>query len=167
MGADGTDQLNGGAGADRLEGGLSDDVLHGGSGNDYLTAYSPGHDTLFGDEGDDVLSSGLEPVAYEEGGQAPTTGDSTLIGGLGNDTYDIDSSGDVVIEAAGEGLDTVRSFFSYTLPEAVDNLHLIGLPLHAIGNNLNNLLTGGMSLEGLGGDDTLIGLGKRSNRNGQ
>jgi Ca2+-binding RTX toxin-like protein len=159
-GGDGTDQLNGGAGADRLEGGLGDDVLQGGSGNDYLTAYSPGHDTLFGEDGDDVLSSGLEPVASDEGGQAPTTGDSTLIGGLGNDTYDIDSSGDVVIEGAGEGLDTVRSFLSYSLPEAVENLHLIGLPLQAIGNNLNNLLTGGMSLEGLGGDDTLIGLGK-------
>jgi Ca2+-binding RTX toxin-like protein len=65
-----------------------------------------------------------------------------------------------VIEGAGEGLDTVRSFSSYSLPEAVENLHLIGLPLQAIGNNLNNLLTGGMSLEGLGGDDTLIGLGK-------
>ena len=159
-GGDGTDQLYGGVGADRLEGGLNDDVLHGGSGNDYLTAYSPGHDTLFGDEGDDVLSSGLEPVVSDEGGQAPTTGESTLIGGLGNDTYDIDSFGDLVMEAADEGLDTVNSFFSYTLPEAVENLHLFGLPLSAIGNNLNNLLTGGMHLEGLGGNDTLVGLGR-------
>jgi trimeric autotransporter adhesin len=43
------------------------------------------------------------------------TGADTLIGGAGNDTYVIDNIGDVVIELAGEGVDTVQSSVTVTL----------------------------------------------------
>ena len=31
-----------------------------------------------------------------------------MVGGLGNDTYVVDNTGDVVTENAGEGIDTVQ-----------------------------------------------------------
>ena len=37
------------------------------------------------------------------------TGADTLTGGAGNDTYVVDNTGDVVIEKANEGIDTVRA----------------------------------------------------------
>jgi Ca2+-binding RTX toxin-like protein len=147
--------LDGGDGVDSLDGGDGMDLVHGGAGNDRLTDFQGG-DTLYGDEGDDFLSSGLEPLP--SGGAS--TGDSTLIGGLGNDSYEIDSLGDVVVEAAGEGIDTVTSEISYTLSDNFEHLILRGLTTTGVGNSLNNVLTGGFSLEGLEGNDTLNGVGR-------
>jgi Ca2+-binding RTX toxin-like protein len=164
--AGGSDILDGGAGNDSLESWMGDDVLHGGAGNDRLRSLQEydilqGHDILYGDDGDDFLSSGLEPLSSGEGGEPiPATGDSTLIGGLGNDTYEIDSLGDIVVEAAGQGIDTVSSYISYTLSDNFENLTLRGLTTTGVGNSLNNVLTGGLSLEGLGGNDTLSGVGR-------
>ncbi len=83
-----------------LESWIGDDELRGGAGNDRLTSHA-GHDMLYGDDGDDFLSSGEEPPFSEGGGPISATGDSTLIGGLGNDAYEIDGPGDVVVEAMG------------------------------------------------------------------
>src|SRR5262249_22311294 len=52
---------------------------------------------------------------------------NTLAGGLGNDTYVVHDTGDVVTEAANGGLDEVRSVAAaYTLGANVENLTLIG-----------------------------------------
>ena len=149
--AGGNDILYGGEGNDVLESWMGDDELHGGGGNDRLTSHEgSGSTALYGDKGDDILNSAHESLG---------TSDSLLVGGSGNDTYEIDGVGDIVAEAAGEGIDTVGSFISYFLPDAVENLDVRGLPFAGVGNELNNVLTGGSSLEGLGGNDTLIGSG--------
>lgn len=95
----------------------------------------------------------------------------TLIGGLGNDTYLIRAPGDIAIERAGEGIDTVWAFRSVLLGDNIENLYIQtlltaqGSPvqgLTGIGNALNNLIIGNPYdnvLVGRGGNDTLRGQG--------
>lgn len=106
-----------------------DNVLTGGVGNDTLT----------GGDGADTLIGG--------------TGDDSLAGGEGDDTYIIDDAGDIVVEAAGEGTDTVETgLSSLTLAANVENLTYTGTgDFTGIGNDLDNVLTGGT------GSDTLTG----------
>jgi Ca2+-binding RTX toxin-like protein len=181
----GNDFLDGGAGIDDLDGGAGFDTMHGGAGNDRLVAgfrttesssglamfsaatfssepvsegtdvfsarETTGIDQLFGDAGNDYLDSGHESF---------DTDDSLLAGGSGDDIYEIDSLGDVVVEATAEGIDKVISDVSYTLSDNVENLTLRGNAMIGVGNGLNNVLTGGLSLEGLEGNDTLNGVGR-------
>jgi Ca2+-binding RTX toxin-like protein len=92
---------------------------------------------------------------------------STMTGGLGNDTYLVDSVSDVVTEIVAEGTDTVRtSVNSYVLGANVENLVVLGTAATATGNLLNNTITGNASnntLSALGGNDVLTGgLGRDS-----
>ena len=101
-------------------------------------------------------------------------GTDTLVGGAGNDIYWVDQPndfpgliGDVVIERAGEGIDTVNSYVGYALGSNVENLVLFDNPdipiTHVIsgtGNNLNNTITGNRhdnDLYGRAGNDALNG----------
>jgi Ca2+-binding RTX toxin-like protein len=91
-------------------------------------------------------------------------GDYTMKGGLGNDTYIVDSAGDLVVENSNEGVDTVQSSITYTLPQFVENLTLTGSSaINGTGTNgYGNVITGNGAanvLSGLGGDDTLNGKG--------
>jgi Ca2+-binding RTX toxin-like protein len=63
-------------------------------------------------------------------------------GGDGDDLYFIDSAGDVVVENAGEGTDTIISRKSLTLGANVENLTLIGTASIGTGNGLANVLLG-------------------------
>ena len=83
-----------------LNGNLDADVLNGAASNDMLMG-NGGNDILVGNGGNDQLNGGL--------------GADTTNGGLGDDTHFIDSAADVVIEAAGEGTDTVQSSISFGL----------------------------------------------------
>ncbi|WP_162240225.1 calcium-binding protein, partial [Methylobacterium sp. Leaf93] len=77
--------------------------------------------------------------------------------------YVVDSTGDQVIEAAGEGNDTVRSSVTYSLGANVENVILTGsAAINATGGNGADGLTGNSGanrLDGGAGDDTLSGLG--------
>ena len=106
-----------------------------------------GADTLTGFSGADTLDGGA--------------GADRLIGRGGNDTYVVDNAGDVVVEAAGEGIDTVLSRVTLTLGANLENLALTGTSaISGTGNSLNNVLTGNgaaNTLTGAAGDDTLDG----------
>ncbi|NKL38492.1 RTX toxin, partial [Rhizobium leguminosarum bv. viciae] len=107
-------------------------------------------DTLSGGVGNDTLNGGA--------------GADRLIGGAGGDTYIVDNAGDLVTEAANEGIDTVQTNLSaYTLGANVENLTYIGAATFVgTGNLLDNVITGGVgadSLAGAAGNDTLIGGG--------
>jgi Ca2+-binding RTX toxin-like protein len=121
-------------------------LLVGGGGNDILDG-GLGADSLSGGAGDDLLIGGSGAA-------------NELIGGLGNDTYVV-SAGDSVVEAAGEGTDTVRTALSsYTLSANVEILTYTGAgSFSGTGNGLANILTGGAAsdiLTGLGGADTFV-----------
>lgn len=100
-----------------------------------------------GTEGDDTIEG--------------TTGGEEMRGYGGDDTYIVNHSGDLVVEAAGEGTDTVLSSITYYLPTNVENLVLTGSgAINGHGNEQNNLLIGNSSsntLKGYDGDDTIEG----------
>jgi Ca2+-binding RTX toxin-like protein len=210
-GGAGDDTLDGGAGGDSLVGGVGNDtyvvdhradrVLESGAGTDVvlttLAVYAlppfveqlvatsaiahkftgnalanritghDGADTLIGQHGNDTLDGGA--------------GSDRLIGGVGNDTYII-GPGDVIVELAGQGVDTVfvTSGTAYNLGMHLESLVLEGASLiSGTGNNLSNViignaagntLSGGLGndvLYGDDGDDTLIGgLGQDTLRGG-
>jgi methionine-rich copper-binding protein CopC/Ca2+-binding RTX toxin-like protein len=70
---------------------------------------------------------------------------------------------DEIVEEPGEGIDTVRSWINFALPDNVENLIL--MPYTAIsgtGNALDNVITGNNSeniLDGGSGADTMVGGG--------
>jgi hypothetical protein len=145
-GGEGDDELYGEFGANKLFGEAGDDILTGGTGNDRLDG-GDDNDALIGGGGNDLLDGGL--------------GTNSLSGGTGNDTYMVRSVNDTVAEAAGEGVDTIRSTISYTLGDHVENLELLSAQdRDGTGNALANRLTGNSgnnTLSGLAGNDTLVG----------
>ena len=111
---------------------------------------------MIGNDGNNTLDGGA--------------GADALIGNGGDDLYIIDRTTDVVTENSGQGTDTVQSIVTYTLPENVENLNLMGLATISgtgntdaniiMGNDAANTLNGGAGNDGLigkNGNDILIG----------
>lgn len=112
------------------------------------------NNTLFGNAGDNLLNG--------------RGGADLMIGYAGNDVYSVDDVGDVIVEAAGQGLDTVFSSIDYTLAadahvEVLSAIsHSATTPLSLTGNGLANTIYGNAGnnvLNGGGGADFLIGFG--------
>lgn len=86
---------------------------------------------------------------------------NAMSGGPGDDAFVVDDTEDMVTEGVDQGLDTIQSRVTYTLPSNVENLTLTGyLNVNATGNSLNNMLTGNSGnnrIDGGTGTDTLIG----------
>lgn len=171
-GNDGNDTLNGGAGADKMYGGTGNDVFYVDNAAD-MVSDTGGTDKVYS-SATFTLASGIENVTLTGSTAINTTGNTAanildgsanmaanvLSGRIGNDTY-ILGVGDSVVEAAGEGLDTVLAGFNDTLGANQENLSLTGLDnIRGTGNSLNNVLrgnTGNNYLVGNDGNDTLIG----------
>ncbi|MBB3565913.1 serralysin, partial [Rhizobium sp. BK512] len=195
IGGAGNDTLIGGAGDDTLDGGTGADALSGGTGNDIYWVDNGGDTvTEAADEGSDTvyvqsvyfasytLGSNVENLTVS--GTTTFTGIGnalnniltggagidTLKGAAGDDTYVI-GTGDIVIENAGEGIDTVKTgLAAYTLGANVENLTYTGSAVFTgTGNELDNIIKGGAAadkltggagndvLDGGAGADTLIG----------
>jgi len=136
-----------GAGNDLINGTAGSDSINGGAGNDSINGLA-GNDTLIGAAGNDTLNGG--------------TGADAMDGGAGNDTFVVDNAGDILVEAANGGTDTVSSSLaSFTLANNLENLVYTGTgATAATGNGAANGITGGLgndTLDGAAGNDTLNG----------
>jgi len=168
-GGDDNDTLVGGAGNDTLIGSNGANVLDGGAGNDWLGSGAglllndndPG-DLLIGGDGNDTLVG--ESRTFSVRGDAGIA--DTLSGGLGDDVYAVGPND--VIQADPGGLDSVLAFETdWTLGAGLENLTFLddgnaGGGQNGIGNELDNVLDAsglefGATLQGLGGNDTLLG----------
>jgi len=183
-GASGYDKIYGGAGNDVIDGGDGKDYMVGGTGDDiYFVDLNSDQVVEYGGEGTDTIYSALtryvlpnyvENFIFTGAGGVDITGNDSsnrLVGGagadlmagkLGGDTYVVDNAGDVVIELAGEGVDTVEtSLAGYTLAENLENLTYTGSGrFTGNGNAASNTLIGGSEadrLDGKGGADVMQG----------
>lgn len=138
---------SGNSGANTLTGNDAGNRLDGRDGNDRLFGMG-GDDELEGAAGNDLL----------DGGQ----GIDLLAGGAGDDEYRIDTSDDVVVEAVGEGSDSVYASSDYTLTANIERLVQVegSSAVIAIGNQSDNELIGNSGsnrLDGSGGADRMVG----------
>ncbi|MDB5432877.1 MAG: putative rhizobiocin/RTX toxin and hemolysin-type calcium binding protein, partial [Caulobacter sp.] len=184
-GTGGNDVLNGGVGADLMFGGAGNDTFYvDNAGDAAQESVGGGDDTVYatasfvvgvGNEIEHVILTGPSAInatgnAFNDdltGNGAKNTldggaGDDHMAGGLGDDTYVVDSTGDVVVEAAGQGTDTVQTTLStYSLGDNLENLTFTGAgDFTGTGNTLANAIVGGSGddmLDGAAGADKLTG----------
>lgn len=181
----GNDTLDGGLGADSLEGGDGNDTFYVDNAGDIVTekfsAGAGGFDVINSsvsyalpdeveklvltggalwawgnsDSGNNLIGNNLDNVL--DG----LAGEDRMEGGLGNDTYVVDDTGDLTIEAVGGGDDTVYTSVSLTLSPNVEHIAALGDgAINLTGNELNNRMTGNAAaniLKGAAGHDTLDG----------
>ncbi|WP_137111624.1 M10 family metallopeptidase [Rhodobacter sp. SY28-1] len=145
-----------GNGNDTLTGNAANNILRANGGNDTLSG-NQGHDTLEGGSGNDSLYGGEGDDRLDGGANI-----DRMEGGVGNDYYLVDNASDNVVEASGQGTDTVETTLtSYTLGANVEILLLrSGANSNGTGNGLDNTLAAGAgndTLSGLGGVDWLYG----------
>jgi len=201
FGGAGNDYLDGGTGADIMAGGVGDYVVDNaldsvveaaGEGSDRvfssvdytltgnvenLTLISGSaavigignaeRNEIFGNESNNIIFGG-DGFDFLHGG----AGADTMTGGQGSDNYFVDSLLDTVIEAPGEGYDTINSEIDYTV--VVSNTERLVLLAGSaavsgtgdaqnndiVGNENNNILSGldgNDKIDGGDGDDTIMG----------
>lgn len=169
-GGDGNDTLEGQAGGDFIYGGLGADSIDGsgsdfGKGSNYKDKDDeihggPGNDILYGAEGSDaVWGDGGNDLLWGDRIDRVDNAVDTVYGGAGDDIYYLMSATgpDVLVEYPDEGVDSVYSTITFTLPNNIENLYLVGAGMiNGTGNGLDNVLSGNSGrnvLTGSLGDD--------------
>ena len=190
----GNDLIVGGLGNDVMAGGAGDDayiveqagdVVNEGAGGGYDTVYALTSYELGGNQEIEVLTvydrdtanainltgNNLDNTIYGNQGTNLIIGgggDDLMFGLGGNDNYIVEQAGDVVIEGAGGGFDTVYTLTSYALTtdQEVETLTVYDRDttnaIDLAGNNLDNTIYGNAGsnvIDGKGGNDTLYGMG--------
>jgi Ca2+-binding RTX toxin-like protein len=178
-GTAGWDTIDGGAGADRLVGGYGNDWYYVDNEGDViveLNGYAGGSDTVETGLAYYVIPNGVELVNGTSATQTligndadnwltSNGGGDTLIGGKGNDLYQI-KAGDIYIENAGEGVDMIRTDMSYfVLPEHFEEIQAVSWSIGQtlIGNAADNRIIGTLlndrsdTIDGGLGADLMIG----------
>ncbi|NQV25154.1 MAG: hypothetical protein HQ518_12390, partial [Rhodopirellula sp.] len=146
-GDDGGDSIDGGAGQDSLDGGGDADTVDGGADNDTVLGGS-GTDIVSGGDGDDLVDGGDDNDTLSGG-----SGTDNLIGGAG-----LDQVSEVAVDAesiiltnttltVGGLIDTVNGVEEFILTGG-ELSSLIDASMYTLGN---------VTINGEGGDDTLIG----------
>ena len=198
QGRGGNDSLNGGLGVDRMEGGDGSDTYFANVFNDVVFEINPdlatgGTDTVnfTGTSGTFILSANVERLFLGGSSAINGTGNDlaniitgngaanilnggidalsdTLTGGLGNDTYIINSAIDNIVELVGGGTaDRAKVSLSFALA-AGDNIEFLetnnaalATLINLTGNEIAQTITGNAGanvLKGAGGKDVLDGL---------
>jgi Ca2+-binding RTX toxin-like protein/beta-glucanase (GH16 family) len=177
--------LDGGAGADTLLGGAGNDTYYvDNPGDRVIESGGAGTDTVISSVSFSASGQEIETVTLTGAADIDATGndarnvltgnsgdnvldgragDDIMTGGAGDDTYFVTDGADKVIEAYGEGTDTIVSTWTLSLGNVdnVENLTLAGsADLNGYGSNADNLLTGNAGanvLDAAGGNDTISG----------
>jgi len=183
-GGSGDDLIEGGVGNDVLIGGLGADTMRGGLGDDLFFVDNAGdlaeenaaegidevrtslaRYTLVGTNIENLTGLGTVDQTFFGNDTANRisggAGADSMRGGLGDDTYVIDNSGDRALEFSGQGTDTVETSVAHTLLANVENLVFTGTAnVNGAGNALDNVIDGNAGrnlINGLGGADTMRG----------
>lgn len=181
IGNSAANRLDGGSGADAMTGGGGDDTYLVDEAGDLVVEAAGGGTDLIVSRINFTLRANMENLKLA-GTAADGTGNGldnaltgngaanllngrggadTMTGWGGNDTYIVNDAGDLVIERAAGGTDTVLSFIDYALGAQVERLTLSGKKaIDGAGNGLANILAGNdaanLIVGGLGAD-RLIG----------
>ncbi len=152
-GLDGADVIDGGEGNDAIAAGLGNDTVYAGAGNDVISG-DGGSDVLHGDDGDDafLFAVGEPGGATQAFGGAGT--DTIILRG-GGASIDLTTNGG----SAGGVAISVNSIENIQFDGSVDSGGGNRLAYGSAGNNAIVALgiLAGVTFEGRGGDDLLIG----------
>lgn len=156
----GNDILNGGTGADYLDGGDGVDFA---SYADAASAVAVNLDTGANPDGDTLV--GIEGVIGSAFNDVLAGSRHALQGGRGDDVYNV-GAGTTIVEAGGEGRDTLIAAGDYTLSRSVE-VEVLGFAspngtqsYSLFGSDTANEITGNRGknmLSGYGGNDKIAG----------
>lgn len=185
VGNQGNNTLDGGTGADTLRGLTGDDTyVVDNAGDKIEEEANSGNDTVLSSVSWQ-LGDNLENLVLTGQGKLDATGnalnnllvgndeDNVISGGKGadvmtgkggNDIYYVDDVGDVIVEQANGGVDTVylSSGVNFQLGDNVENIFLLDNHSSFTGNSLSNWIvdhseTGNSSINGGSGNDLITG----------
>jgi Ca2+-binding RTX toxin-like protein len=144
--------------ANTAVGSADNNIIYGNSTSGAVNLFGlDGADVLYGGTFNDTLSGGVgNDLLFGLGGA------NLLIGGADSDIYYIQTTGNTVVENAGEGFDSLYSNVDIVLAENVEQLILYGAAAQGTGSLGNDYIYGNSSglalvIDGAAGNDYILG----------